>query len=133
MGVITKIEQQKNKSRVNIFVDNSFFCGLEKETAVILRLKEGSSVDEKTLQDAIKMSEEKRAFEKATGYISVRMYSKREIITKLKNKGFDDDAISGAITKLEEYKFVDDNAFAKLYIEQNSKLSKNTLYSILFN
>ena len=86
MGIITKIEQQKNKNRVSVFVDSSFFCGLEKETALILRLKEGKEVDEKTLQDAIKMSEERRAFEKATTYISVRMHSKKEIITKLKNK-----------------------------------------------
>ena len=133
MGLITKIEEQKNKRRVNIFVDNSFFCGLEKETAIILRLKEGKEVDEETLVNAVKMSEEKRAFEKATTYIAVRMHSKKELQTKLKNKGFDDDSIEGAIQKLEEYKLVDDKAFAKLFIEQNDKLSKNVLYSKLLS
>ena len=133
MGIITKIEQQKNKNRVNIFVDSSFFCGLEKETAVSLRLKEGREVDEKTLTEAIKMSEEKRAFEKAMTYISVRMHSKYEIIKKLKNKGFDMQAISGAVAKLEEYKFVNDDNFARLFIEQNNKLSKNVLYSKLLS
>ena len=43
MPVITKIETQKNKSRVNIFVDDSFFCGLNKETAIIFKLKENTT------------------------------------------------------------------------------------------
>ena len=45
MAVITKIELQKNKSRVNIFVDDSFFCGLNKETAVIFGLKENKEIE----------------------------------------------------------------------------------------
>ena len=45
MSEITKIEDQKNKKRVNIFVDDAFFCGLHKETAVTFGLKIGKIVD----------------------------------------------------------------------------------------
>ena len=65
MAKITKIEGQKNKARVNIFVDEAFFCGLEKETAIIFGLKVGSEVDEGKLSKAIAESETKRAFNKA--------------------------------------------------------------------
>ena len=51
MAVITKIEQQKNKARVNIFVDDAFFCGLLKETAVIFKLKVGKEIDETVLKE----------------------------------------------------------------------------------
>ena len=37
---------QKNKSRVNIFVDDSFFCGLNKETALNFKLKINKEIDE---------------------------------------------------------------------------------------
>ena len=52
MSVITKIEQQRNKSRVNIFVDDSFFCGLERETAAVFGLKTGKQVNEEYLKEA---------------------------------------------------------------------------------
>ena len=52
MSEITKIEDQKNKKRVNIFVDDAFFCGLHKETAVTFGLKIGKTVDEKWLKEA---------------------------------------------------------------------------------
>ena len=63
MGIITKVEQQKNKNRVNIFIDDSFFCGLEKETAILFGFKSGKIVDEDTILEAIKKSETKRAFD----------------------------------------------------------------------
>ena len=50
MGKITKIEDQKNKKRFNIFIDNAFFCGLIKEVAVLANLKVGKEIDEEELK-----------------------------------------------------------------------------------
>lgn len=127
MGVITKIEQQKNKSRVNIYVDDTFFCGLEKETAIIFGLKPSKTVDEEELKRAIFESECKRAFEKGANYLSSRMQSKKELEDKLIKKGFTKEVADKATSKLEEYGYVDDRLFAKLYAEQNSKYSKRVL------
>lgn len=124
MGTITKIEQQKNKNRVNIFIDNDFFCGLEKETAIIFGLKVGKQVDEAYINEAVIASEKKRAFEKAIDYLSIRMHTKRELFLKLQKKGFDENSINGAFEKLEEYNYIDDYAFAKEYVNQNTKYSK---------
>jgi regulatory protein len=121
VAIITKIEEQKNKKRVNIFVDDAFFCGISKETALVFRFKVGSVVDENVLQDAIFESEVKRAFEKASDYLSVRMHTKKELFEKLLKKGYQTEVISKAIEKLEEYHFVDDGMMAKEYILQNSK------------
>ena len=127
MPVITKIETQKNKSRVNIFVDGSFFCGLNKETAVIFGLKENKMVDEEKLKIAIFESEVKSAFEKSLDYLGRRMYSKKEIFDKLIQKGYIKEVIEKTIQKLEEYRYVDDNLFAKQYSSSNSKHSKRVL------
>lgn len=127
MGIITKIEEQKNKNRVNIFVDDSFFCGLEKETAVIFGLKVNKEIDENELSLAIEKSEEKRAFEKSMNYLSKRMHSKFELKDKLLKKGFSSEVVSNTILKLEEYHYVDDDMFARLFIEQNSNLSKRMI------
>ena len=127
MAVITKIEEQKNKKRVNIFVDDAFFCGLSKETAVIFKFKVGLEIDENLLKEAVFDSEVKRAFEKASDYLSVRMHTKKELFEKLLKKGYEKEVIAEAIKKLEEYHFVDDELMAKEFVSQNSKYSKRML------
>ena len=127
MAVITKIEEQKNKKRVNIFVDNAFFCGLNKETAILFRLKENNEIDEKTLKNAIFESEVKSAFEKAIDYISSRIHTKKELFDKLLKKSFEKNVIDSAIFKLEEYNYVNDELFAKTFVQENYKYSKKML------
>lgn len=127
MAIITKIEEQKNKKRVNVFVDDAFFCGLNKETAVIFRLKVGLEVDDNKLKEAVFESEVKSAFEKGADLITSRMHSKKELFEKLLKKNFDENVILKAIEKLEEYRYVDDFLFAKTYAEQNKKYSKKMI------
>lgn len=127
MAIITKIEEQKNKKRVNIFVDDAFFCGLGKETAVTYRLKVGNQIDEKVLKEAVFDSEVKSATEKGADYIGSRMHSKKELYDKLIKKGYEKQVVLKALEKLEEYHYVDDKIFAKQYIEQNAKYSKKIL------
>ena len=127
MGIITKIEDQKNKKRFNIFVDDAFFCGLLKEVAVLARLKVGLEIDECRLIELIFESEVKMAFEKASTYLASREHSKKEIYNKLLIKGYEKNVILKAIEKLEEYHYVDDEQFARHFVEQNSKYSRDML------
>jgi len=127
MGVITKIEDQKNKKRFNIFVDDAFFCGLIKEVAVLANLKVGKEVDEKELNQLIFDSEVKMAFEKASSYLASREHSKKELFDKLLKKGYQKEVITAAIEKLEEYHYVDDELFAEQFVTQNTKYSKMVL------
>ena len=132
MGLITKIEEQKNKNRVNIFIDDSFFCGIEKETAIVFGLKVGKNIEIEEINQALQKSEEKRAFEKSMDYISIRTHSKKEIFDKLLKKGFSKDTIENTIIKLEEYHFIDDDVFARQFIEQNKNYSKMVLSGKLY-
>jgi len=131
LGIITKIEEQKNKNRVNIFIDDSFFCGLEKETALIFRLKTGKEVDIESLNQAIIQSEVKNAFNKSIDYLSIRNHSKKELKDKLLKKGFSKDVIESTLDKLEEYNYIDDEKYTKLFIEQNKRYSKLILLNKL--
>ena len=127
MQVITKIETQKNKSRVNIFVDDSFFCGLNKETAILFGLKENKQIDEHKLKEAIFESEIKSAFQKSLDYLGRRMYTKKELSDRLFKKGYEKEIIEKAIEKLEDYHYVDDSLFAKQFVQTNQKISKRIL------
>lgn len=127
MSIITKIEEQKNKKRVNIFVDDAFFCGLNKETAVVFGLKTGKNIDEETLKTVVFESEVKSAFDKSTDYLGSRMHTKKELFEKLLKKNYEKPVIEKAIEKLEEYHYVDDLMFAKQFVSENPKYSKKVL------
>ncbi|HWI55411.1 MAG TPA: regulatory protein RecX [Desulfobacteria bacterium] len=58
----------------------------------------------------------------ALKYLSFRPRTVKEIATKLKDKGFDTEVISAVIEFLMEYKLVDDDAFASMWIRNRTKL-----------
>ena len=87
----------------------------------------GKQVDEAELQRLIFDSEVKMAFEKASSLLATREHSKKEIIDKLLKKGYQKDVAAAACFKLEEYHYVDDELFAKHFIEQNKKYSRAML------
>lgn len=124
MAIITELSEQKNKKRVNVFVDDAFFCGLNKETAVKFSLKVGKEITEEKLKEACEESEVKAAFEKATDILGSRMHSKKEIFDKLLKKGYEKTVIEKAITKLEDYGFIDDRLFAKEFVASATRYSK---------
>jgi regulatory protein len=57
------------------------------------------------------------AFSKSLHYLKFRPRSKAEIVRYLEKKGFDAQVVALAIKKLESYKYVDDAAFARLWVE----------------
>ncbi len=118
MGKITDIAPQKrNKTRVSLFVDGAFVCGLERITALEHRLKIGDEVDEQKLKAAVFDSEVTAAFEKAMRYLGPRARTEKELRTYLLGKGFGADVTEQTMQKLQGYGYIDDKAFAESYIE----------------
>lgn len=121
---ITKIEvQKKNKNRVNVYVDNEFYCGLSLETIMKNHLKEGQSVTKEGLDVLIIQTEKESAVMRATNYISKVQKTKKQVEDYLLKKGYDEEATNFAVEKLEEYHFIDDELFAKNYINYKNKSS----------
>ena len=121
MKTITALTaQQKNKKRVNLFLDGEYFCSLDAFTVLSERLKVGVEVDEKRLAELSFKSEYSSALEKALGYISKSMHTKMQIITYLKGKDYSGKVIAAVIDKLTEYGYVDDEAFARNYFKDKS-------------
>lgn len=121
---ITKIEVQKrNKNRVNLYLNDEFFCGLSLETVVRNHLKEGQNISEQDVEYLKNETEKQVALEKATGYISKCQKTKKQIREYLQKKGFEEEVCEYALEKLGEYHFVDDELFAKSYVKVKGKNS----------
>lgn len=122
MPKITDMQIQKsNKARANLYIDGEFAFGVEMLTVMKLGLKIGQEVSEEKLQEAVFDSEKTVAFEKAIDYLSRSMKTEKQIRDYLYKKGYTPQVVHYVVDKLVDYRYVDDNAYARAYVEQNSK------------
>ncbi|MCR5553538.1 MAG: RecX family transcriptional regulator [bacterium] len=127
MAKITDITRQKRKNRINLYVDNSFYCGLNVETAVKNGIVIGAEFDESELEQIIGESETRGALDYALGLVSKKLYSEYEIVEKLKNKGYGQKIIDCVLEKLREYRLVDDQRFAETFAKNQSRYGKKMI------
>ena len=121
MPKITDMQiQKKNKTRANVYVDGEFAFALEMLTVMKLGLKIGQEVPEGKLTEAIFDSEKSVAFEKAMDYLGRGMKTAKQMRDYLEKKGYDSAVVEHVVSKLKEYRYVDDDAYAKLYVERNA-------------
>ena len=120
MPKITDMQiQKKNKTRANVYVDGEFAFALEMLTVMKLGLKIGQEVSQDRLAEAIFDSEKSVAFERAMDYLGRGMKTCKQMRDYLENKGYDERVVGYVVTKLKEYRYLDDEAYAKLYVERN--------------
>ena len=121
MPKITDMQIQKNnKTRANVYVDGEFSFALEMLTVMKLGLKIGQEVSEETLREAIFDSEKSVAFERAMGYLGRGMKTVKQVRDYLVGKAYAPEVVDYVISRLKEYRYLDDEAYAKMYVEHNS-------------
>lgn len=117
MATITALTpQQRNPRRVSVFLDGAFAFGLPDVVAAELRV--GQTLDEA----AMAALQDQAAFEAARRLavqgIGRRPRSEAEIRRRLTERGFDEPVIARTVAWLTETHFLDDDAFARYWIEQ---------------
>jgi regulatory protein len=116
---ITGIQVQKrNPDRVNIYLDGEYAFGLSRIVAAWL-YKGQKLTDEKInvlcSDDGIEV-----AYQKALNLISRKQRTSHEIRQKLIEKGFSDSQISAVIDKLKIAGLIEDEEFARLWVENRN-------------
>ncbi len=117
MAEITSIEpQKKDAKRCNIYIDGRFYCGIKLEVAVKYHLKAGMQIEKSTLDEIQLETEKSQALDKALTHISATMKTKKQIVDFLAKKGYTEAVQAYVLERLEYYKFVDDYAYCRAYI-----------------
>lgn len=120
MPTITDMQiQKRNKSRANIYLDGEFAFALEMLTVMKLGLKIGKDVDVETIKTAVFDSETSVAFGKAVDYLARAMKTTKQMRDYLTQKGYSADVVECVIQKLQGYKYLDDQTYARIYAEQS--------------
>lgn len=122
MGKITDIQKQKrNRTRVSVYIDGEFVCGLDEVAAAKARLKVGGEIDEAELKAVMFDSELNSAFERAVAYLGLSPRARKEIEKYLLDKGYDRAVVYAALKKLDDYRYIDDRLYAESLIKSKSK------------
>ena len=117
MKTITDLKPQaKNPKRVSVFLDGSYYCGLDLVTAVKYRLKAGMQIEESRLIEIQIETEYQAALDYALTFISKSVKTEKQVRDKLISKGYLGEIIDKVIDKLKEYGYVDDGDFSSRYV-----------------
>lgn len=134
MSKITKIEvQKKNKERVNLFLDEEYAFSLSIELVYKEGLKKNDEVDSKKLEALAEKESAIRCKSSALRIIEKSCKTEKEVIEKLRLKGYGDNAINKSIEFLKEYNFINDLNYTKAFIKDklNSVGSQKIKYTLL--
>lgn len=121
---ITKIESQKNKDRVNMYIDNEFAFGLSLELIYKYHLKKGMEIDENFIKNILKHEEQIKANNYALSFLSHRWRTEKEIRNKMSQKGYANEIIDETISYLLNINLIDDRRFAETYTRDKIRLNK---------
>jgi regulatory protein len=120
MAKVTKLEQQQgNKERVNVYLDDEFAFGLNLMDAVNLR--KGQELTDIEIAELRHKDAIVKAIDVAANLLSYRPRSTQEIRQKLQKKDYDEIVIEAAIERMSNLTYLDDRAFARFWIESRNR------------
>ncbi|HRX43893.1 MAG TPA: RecX family transcriptional regulator [Candidatus Dojkabacteria bacterium] len=148
---VSKIEyQKKDPNRVNLYIDEQFFCGISLDTLASENLYEGLDIDQEVIDRILERDLKSRFLIRVTEYLSrspktefqVFKYLK-ELRYKKRESWFKEDVdidweklFNEIVNKLKEYKYIDDREFAKSFVSsrlRNKPRGKSVLISELIS
>ncbi|MCD7856119.1 MAG: RecX family transcriptional regulator [Clostridiales bacterium] len=122
--IITDIQKQKHKEgRYSVFIDGEFAFGIDGVDLLWYKLETGKVVSPELLNEITVTNAYIKAKNSALKFLGYRMRSRKEIEDRLKRDEFSPSIIEKTLSFLEEYGYIDDEAFAKAYIEEKKKLN----------
>lgn len=130
MPIITKISTQKRKGRYNIFIDNEYAFSVSERTLAEKRLLKGTELSLEDIEKIKKAEADSHALQLAMSYLSYQPRSVYEVLTYLNKQGISPEASQSAIENLIGLNYLDDNNFARLFIQNNLRVGKDGPRSI---
>lgn len=121
---ITKIAAQvKRADRYSVFVDEKYAFSLSADQLLEQKLAAGDELDSSEVKKLKKLSADDKIYNAALNYLAIRPRSRWEIETYLSRKKAEPELVASIIEKLENQRLIDDEAFARAWIENRKLLN----------
>lgn len=118
MPTITSIKQQKDKNRVNVYLDDKFGFGIDLDNFVLLHLKINQELTDKEVQDIVKKAEFQKTLDKLLRFSMVRPRSEKEVTDYFRRKKVHESMWQELLSKLKHFELLDDLKFARWWVDQ---------------
>lgn len=118
MPQISAIKPQKNKKRVNIYLDGKFGFGLDLETYVKMGLKVGRNYSSEEIARIVKEGEFQKTLNKLFRFVTLRPRSKKEVEDWFKKRKVHESIRKSLFNKLRHLDLIGDEKFAEWWVEQ---------------
>src|SRR3990170_1732991 len=118
MSIITSIKPQKNKKRINIYLDDKFGFGLDLENFVKLGLKVEQELSEEEIVKIVKKAEFQKVYDKILRFGSLRLRSEKEYRSWLKKHKVHKSLHEELFNRLARLDFLNDKKFASWWADQ---------------
>jgi regulatory protein len=120
--IVTAVERQPRRRRVNVFVNGRFALVLGTELAAERDVRPGRSLTQDELSALADLEARRSALESALRLLAYRPRSERELRDRLARKRFRRPIIDEALGRLREMGYLDDAAFARFWTETRQSL-----------
>ena len=113
--------QQRNKERVNVYLDGKFAFGLA--AIVGARLKVGQALSDEEVGRLQALDEVEVAYNKTLNYLAYRPRSRAELERYLKGKKVSEEAGAAVIERLGRAQLINDEDFARYWVENREQFA----------
>lgn len=120
--IVTAVERQRRRRRVNVFIDGRFALALSADLAAERDLRPGRAVTADELSALADAEARRSARESAFRLLSYRPRSERELRERLARKGFERAVVEETLGRLRDLGYLDDAAFARFWTETHQTL-----------
>jgi len=118
MPLVTAIKPQKNKKRVNIYLDGKFGFGIDLENFVMLGLKVERELSDKEVEEIVKKAQFQKTLDKLLRFATLRPRSEKEIKDWFKRRKVHESLHQELFNRLNRLDLIDDEKFAQWWVEQ---------------
>ncbi|UCE26880.1 MAG: RecX family transcriptional regulator [Candidatus Coatesbacteria bacterium] len=123
MGRITAVKEQKgDPSRVSVFVDGDFVCGLYRTDAELSDITVGRELTAGETEELLAAADEDRAYRYTLHFLTFRRRSTSEVEKRLLLKGFSTATVSLVVKRLTGEGYLDDAEFARAWVRDRLAL-----------
>lgn len=120
------ISTQSGKgNKIHILVDGEYRATVDRDWWYSEKYRKFKEITEEELTELLGSVSFRRAYNKALDLLSNRPYCEKELVRKLKEKDFSEDAVQNAVARLKELSLIDDEHYASVLAEH---LSENKHY-----
>jgi len=113
--IITRLQiQQKNKERVNVFLNEEYAFSLELMLATGLR--KGQTLTDADIAALQATDEGKRAYAAALNFLGQRARSQAEVVQRLHQREFSETAIEQTMARLQQDGYLNDVSFGQQWV-----------------